>query len=162
MLCLINTPTAYATLRNEIDQGVTRGQISSPISNSEAKQLPYLQAVIREGLRMYPPVVGLGNKQVPKGGDVLNGYFVPEGTQIGHNFPGIMRSKRIWGEDAHVFRPERWLEFDDEELKAMCGVVDLAFGYGKYQCLGKPIAMMELNKVFCEVGCPCGIWSRSC
>lgn len=151
ILCLLNTPTAYVKLRHEIDNGVASGFISSPITNAEALKLPYLQAVIRESLRMYPPVTGMGCKQVPKGGDVINGYFVPEGTQIGHNFPGMTRSKKIWGGDADVFRPERWTEANAEQLRAMTSVVDLDFGSGKYQCLGKGIAMMELNKVFVEV-----------
>ncbi len=100
---------------------------------------------------MWPPTTGLGCKQVPEGGDVVCGYHVPGGTQIGHNFAGIMRLKSIWGDDAGVFRPERWLEVDEERLKTMNGVVDLAFGSGKYQCLGKKVAVMELNKIFVEV-----------
>ncbi|KAH8682719.1 cytochrome P450 [Xylariales sp. PMI_506] len=151
LLCLITTPASYATLRKEIDEAIEGGTISSPISDAEAKKLPYLQAVIREGLRMYPPVTGLGSKQVPKGGDCLNGYFVPEGTQVGTNFFGVTRSKAIFGEDADVFRPERWLESTGDHLKSMNAAVDLEFGYGMYQCLGKPIAMMELNKIFVEL-----------
>ncbi|KAK6189218.1 hypothetical protein LQW54_013500 [Pestalotiopsis sp. IQ-011] len=151
LLCLITTPTSYTTLQKEIDTAIRDGRISYPIAESEAKKLPYLQAVIREGLRMYPPVTGLGSKQVPKGGDLINGHFVPEGTQVGTNYFGLMRCKDIWGNDADVFRPERWLEADDDRERIMNGVVDLAFGYGKYACLGKPIAMMELNKIFVEL-----------
>jgi cytochrome P450 len=151
LLCLITTPISYAALQREIDHAIVHGRIGSPIAESEARKLPYLQAVIREGLRMYPPVTGLGSKQVPKGGDFINGQYVPEGTQVGTNYFGLMRSKDIWGNDADVFRPERWLEANDSQLKIMNGVVDLAFGYGKYSCLGKPIAMMELNKIFVEV-----------
>lgn len=151
LLCLITTPTSYTTLQREIDSAMAAGKISSPIAESEAKKLPYLQAVIREGLRMYPPVTGLGSKQVPKGGDIINGQFVPEGTQVGTNYFGLMRSKSVWGNDADLFRPERWLEAKEDQLKVMNGVADLAFGYGKYSCLGKPVAMMELNKIFVEV-----------
>ncbi|KAI0126728.1 cytochrome P450 [Xylariales sp. AK1849] len=151
LLCLITTPTSYTALQKEIDGAVKAGKVSCPIAESEAKKLPYLQAVIREGLRMYPPVTGLGSKQVPKGGDLVNGFFVPEGTQMGTNYFGLMRSKSIWGTDADVFRPERWLEAGEEQAKIMNAVVDLDFGYGKYQCLGKPIAMMELNKIFVEL-----------
>ncbi|ORY70305.1 cytochrome P450 [Pseudomassariella vexata] len=151
LLCLISTPSAYNGLQKEIDQAIQKGWISSPISEPEAKQLPYLQAVIREGLRMYPPVTGMGSKQVPPGGDMINGHFLPEGTQVGTNTFGLMRSKDIWGKDADVFRPERWLEASEAELKVMNTVVDMIFGHGKYACLGKPIAMMELNKVYVEL-----------
>ncbi|KAI1259970.1 cytochrome P450 [Xylariaceae sp. FL1019] len=151
MLCLLTSPPTYAALRREIDERISKGMLSSPISDSEARTMPYLQAVIKEGLRFYPPVVGLGSKEVPKGGDLLNGYYIPEGTQIGMNFFGLMRSKDTWGPDADVFRPERWLEADEEMAKRMNAVVDLDFGFGKYQCLGKPIAMMELNKIYVEL-----------
>lgn len=157
LLCLLTTPTAYAALRRQIDAAVASGAVgaSGVVTEAEARALPYLQAVVREGLRMYPPVTGLGSKQVPPGGDVLNGHFVPGGTQVGTNFFGLMRSTRLWGPDADVFRPERWLEAeaakDPARLRAMVAVVDLDFGFGKYQCLGKPIAMMELNKIFVEV-----------
>jgi len=100
---------------------------------------------------MWPPTTGLGSKQVPPEGDTIAGYYVPGGTQIAHNFSGVMRLPRIWGEDADVFRPERWLEAEGERLKEMQGTVELVFGSGKYQCLGSRVAMVELNKVFVEV-----------
>ncbi|KAK3986615.1 cytochrome P450 [Cladorrhinum sp. PSN332] len=153
LLALISTPSAYTCLQKEIDQNIKSGRISSPvITDAEAEALPYLQAVIREGLRMWPPTTGFGSKQVPKGGDVICGYHVPEGTQIAQNFTGMMRLKSIWGEDADAFRPERWLEAEAEgKVKLLNSVVDLDFGSGKYQCLGKRLALMELNKVFVEL-----------
>ncbi|KAI0860189.1 cytochrome P450 [Xylaria cubensis] len=151
LLCLLTNPSTYLALQREIDNAVSAGKLSDPVVDSESKCMPYLQAVIKEGLRFYPPVLGLGSKQVPKGGDIINGHYVPEGTQIGMNFFGLMRSKDIWGPDADVFRPERWLEADANRRRRMNAVVDLDFGFGKYQCLGKPIAMMELNKIFVEL-----------
>lgn len=155
LLCLINNPRVYTALRSEIDSAIASGAIQKdqPITDSEARALPYLQAVLHEGFRMYPPLAGMGSKQVPPGGDVINGYFVPGGTQVGHNFLGIQRLKSFWGDDADIFRPERWLEAGagTEREKEMLGVLDLNFGWGKYQCLGKNIAMMELNKVFVEL-----------
>jgi len=150
---LISTPSAYTALRREIDENIASGRISSPvITDAEADALPYLQAVIREGMRMWPPTTGFGSKQVPKGGDVICGYHVPEGTQVAQNFWGMMRLKSIWGEDADAFRPERWLEAKSQgKEKVWNSVVELDFGSGKYQCLGKRIALMELNKIFVEV-----------
>ncbi|GAP88092.1 putative cytochrome p450 [Rosellinia necatrix] len=151
LLCLLTNPAAYSTLQREIDDAVAAGRVSDPIGDAESRGMPYLQAVIREGLRFYPPVMGLGSKQVPAGGDVINGFFVPGGTQVGMNFFGLMRSRAIWGRDADAFRPERWLEADADRARRMNAVVDLDFGFGKYQCLGKPIASMELNKIFVEL-----------
>lgn len=100
---------------------------------------------------MWPPVGGLGFKTVPPEGDYLNGYFVPGGTEIGQGFHGVGRSKAVWGADADVFRPERWLFARDDRLRDMTNAVDTHFGHGKYSCLGKPIAIMELHKAVFEV-----------
>ncbi|KAF7517593.1 hypothetical protein G7054_g13751 [Neopestalotiopsis clavispora] len=66
------------------------------------------------------------------------------------------RDKSLYGEDVDVFRPERWLESsegaaDKERLRAMRRTNDLMFGHGKYTCLGKPVAMIEIHKTVFEV-----------
>ncbi|KAL0941418.1 cytochrome p450 [Colletotrichum truncatum] len=153
MLCLLNTPVSFNSLRQEMDTAIKKGQVSSPITDAEARQLPYLQAVIKEGIRMYPPSTGLNYKQVSEGGAELCGYFLPEGTQLGVNIQKLMRSKETFGSDADIFKPERWLDAaaDEDRLKEMSSVVELAFGHGRFQCLGKTIAFMELNKIFVEL-----------
>jgi cytochrome P450 len=55
------------------------------------------------------------------------------------------------GQDADTFRPERWLDVSPEKLKEMGSTLELVFSYRKYQCLGKNLAMMELNKISVEV-----------
>jgi hypothetical protein len=59
--------------------------------------------------------------------------------------------KALYGEDAKTFRPERWFEKDPEKLAAMIRTNGLIFGYGNWQCLGKPIAYIEINKIIFEV-----------
>ena len=54
-LYIITNPRILAKLRNEMSSNL----ISNPISDSEARKLPYLQAVIKEGLRIWPPLAGL-------------------------------------------------------------------------------------------------------
>jgi cytochrome P450 len=151
LLNLMSAPLIYQRLQSEIDSATANGKISSPITDAEAKKLPYLQAVIKEGLRITPPATGLFPKTVPEGGDVLNGIFVPGGTQIGTSSYGIHHSKKVYGEDADVFRPERWLEAEGDTLADMQASIDLIFHYGKWQCLGKPVALMELNKIYVEL-----------
>jgi cytochrome P450 len=153
LLGILTNPPAYLALQREIDSAIASNSISSPISDAEAKTLPYLQATIREALRIMPPASGAFFKQVPKGGDTIAGYFVPEGTQIGSSPLGIHRSRRIFGQDADLFRPERWIEAEGEQYAEMERTVDLVFHYGRFQCLGKGIALMEFNKVVVEVRC---------
>jgi cytochrome P450 len=159
LLHIITHPSVYAALQAEIDAGVREGRISSPvIQDSEAQQMPYLQAVIREGLRIWPPVTGLLSKVAPAAGDEVEvdgkKMFIPGGTNVGYCAWGIHRSREVFGEDAEMFRPERWLINYGEKLARMQRTADLVFGYGKYMCLGKSVAMLELNKVFVEVSIP--------
>lgn len=151
MLSLLSNPIAYRKLQSEIDEGIKSGKISSPITDSEARQLPYLQAAIKEGLRIKAPAAGPLFKTVPPEGDMIDGRFIPGGTQIGTSPFSIYQSKKVFGDDASLFLPERWIEADAAQLSTMSGVVDLVFSVGKWGCLGKPVAFMELNKIFVEV-----------
>ncbi len=149
LLHIVTSPRVYRTLTAEIDAATPH--VSSPITDAEAKELPYLQAVIKEGLRIWPPISSWLEKEVPPAGDVIEGRFVPGGTNIAIAGWAMQRDKSIYGADADVFRPERWLEADAEKLREMTRMLDLVFGYGRFGCLGRSIASIELNKVFVEV-----------
>lgn len=151
MLNVLTNPSVYKRLQDEIDTSVRAGNVSSPITDAEARSMPYLQAVIKEGLRIMPPASGVMFKQVLPGGDLIDGKYLPGGTQIGDSPLGIQRLKSIYGPDADLFRPERWIEASVEKAAEMTSTVDLCFHYGKYQCLGKSVALMEFNKLFVEV-----------
>lgn len=152
LLYIATSPTVCAKLQAEIDEAVSSGRVTSnPVLQSEAKELPYLQACILEGLRIFPPITGLLSKQVPKGGDTINGQFIPGGTRIAMCTWGF-RGNEVFGKDTELYRPERWIEADSEQLKSMKKVQDLVFGNGRFGCLGKTIALLELDKVIFEVG----------
>lgn len=107
-------------------------------------------------MRIHPPVAIQAPKCVPDGGDtvVIDGkeVFLPGGTNIASSVWPLHLRKDIFGQDAAVFRLERWiLENDKAKLAAMSQINDLTFGYGKYMCLGKPVAAMEINKTLFEV-----------
>ena len=88
---------------------------------------------------MRPPVPTMFPKVVPPQGDEIDGKFIPGGTSIGWNLMPMMRSPRYWGHDPDIFRPERFMEADDKARLSMERNVDLAFGYGRYGCAGKPL-----------------------
>ncbi|KAL9081138.1 MAG: hypothetical protein Q9157_000229 [Trypethelium eluteriae] len=162
---ITTNPAVYTRLLDEITTAIAIGRVSRPIiRDAEARRLPYLQACIKEGLRMYPPVTGLLAKEVPaEGAELEPGKFAPGGTWVAWNSWGLQRNQGIFGPDAEVFRPERWLprESDgqdkDEEggeerrLERMTETVGLVFGYGRFGCLGRGVAMMELNKGIIEM-----------
>lgn len=151
MLHLMSSPRIYNKLKRTIQQTVYKGRASSPITFEQAKKISYLQAVIYEGLRIRAPAPGLYPKTVPSGGDWLHGKFIPAGTAVGMNAAALTRSKTLFGEDADLFRPERFEEVDEATRTKLEHLTELVFGYGRTMCAGKPIAFMELNKVYFEV-----------
>ncbi|KAL8790235.1 MAG: hypothetical protein Q9195_006458 [Heterodermia aff. obscurata] len=121
-------------------------------SYDSLRKLPYLTAIIKESLRIHPPYVGLLEKAVPEGGDYLpDGRYLPAGTLIGSNIWAVQRDRTTFGVDAEVFRPERWLECEPEQRNSMERSVELCFSSGRYTCLGKEVAMMEIYKAVAEV-----------
>jgi cytochrome P450 len=151
MLHIITNPSVYNALLSEISQASRHGAISSPIRDSEAQQLPYLQAVIREGLRIFPPVAAYAPREAPPGGDTISGKHVPAGTRLGFTVLAMLRQKHVFGNDADIFRPERWLEASPEARSEMEKALMMVFNGGKWTCLGKSVALIELNKIYVEV-----------
>ncbi|EFY88108.1 benzoate 4-monooxygenase cytochrome P450 [Metarhizium acridum CQMa 102] len=140
----ITNPRVLARLQAEIQES----ELSWPVAaDAEIRKMPFVQATIKEGLRMLPPVAGFMSKEVPADGDCWNGLSFPPGTRIGLCMMGIMRQRDVFGADADEFRPERWLGATPD-MEATWGLV---FGSGKWACLGKNIARMEMNKVLVEV-----------
>ena len=159
MLYVLSHPRVYRKLQEEVDAVVKEGQAApfpSVVPDVVARNMPYMQAVIKEGMRIHPPVTNEVPKQVPSGGDTVtvDGELVwlPGGTFVGIASMAMLRRQSIFGEDVNEFRPERWLlEEDEQKLAVMSRTVDLVFGYGKYQCLGKAIALTEMGKALFEV-----------
>ncbi|KAL8724299.1 MAG: hypothetical protein Q9166_008030, partial [cf. Caloplaca sp. 2 TL-2023] len=129
VLFIISNPPVYKKLQAEIDTAAHKYLLTGHfVRDSEARDLPYMQACIKEGLRVFPPTVGLMQKTTPEEGDSFNGRRIPGGTKIGYCAWGLHRSKEIFGEDAETFRPERWLNVSGDRLLEMNRVVDLIFG----------------------------------
>ncbi|KAK4235349.1 Pisatin demethylase [Achaetomium macrosporum] len=151
MLFIMTNPLVYRRLQAEIDAGIKEGRISSPITDAEARNLPYLQAVIREGLRMWPPATAV----LPKVSDkdqIVCGVHIPAGTNVAWAPWSIMRNKETFGEDADIFRPERWLDIPPAKYRLMDQTVMMEFASGsRWECLGKTVAQIELNKTYVEL-----------
>jgi cytochrome P450 len=152
MMMLVGNPVAYGKLVADIDKAVADGKVSYPIVKySEATDIEFLTACIWEGIRLFPPLFGLQTKLAPPEGETVNGVFYPPGTQVAFCCEAVGRRKDIFGEDADLYRPDRWLHPDPEVRAEYLRTTDLMFGSGRFGCLGKNIAMMELHKAFVEV-----------
>ncbi|PIA96035.1 Averantin hydroxylase [Cercospora beticola] len=158
LLNVVSCERVYRRLMKEIGEKMEGVGEEEVIRDSTARGMKYLQACIKEGLRIAPPVSGLFSHEVPAGGDEVDGYFVPGGTRIGWSTYAMTRNPSLFGPDEHCFRPERWLLHEDggdcesaAKLREMDQNNEVIFGYGRFKCLGQPVALMELNKIFVEL-----------
>ncbi|KAI6012723.1 cytochrome P450 [Pisolithus orientalis] len=157
LLELARNPDIQTKLRTEL---LAFG--SDPTYDQLTNNLPYLDAVVHETLRLHPPlgeflrqateddVIPLSEPVRTKSGRVVNSVSVTRGTQIGISTTCINRSVAIWGADAKVFRPERWLEEGGIPKKAqeVQGYRHLlTFVDGPRTCLGKGFALAEFKTV---------------
>lgn len=132
---LAQHPTIEAHLHAEIVEVLGDG----PLTYEGINRLEYAQCVVNEVLRLYPSVPK--NIKVAVSDDVLpDGTIIPAGCNIAHT-PFVMgRSKAIWGEDAAVFKPERWIgrAFSDAYSYPV-------FHAGPRECLGRRMAYLEMK-----------------
>jgi cytochrome P450 len=102
--------------------------LSTPVD-----QLPYLDAVVKEGLRCFPPIPMSFPRYVPTGGRSIDGVWVPEGTIVSCQ-PHTLHKDEVVFPRALEFVPERWLESKGtKEREEMF----FAFSKGSRGCLGK-------------------------
>jgi cytochrome P450 len=80
--------------------------------------------------------------------DSWNGYYIPKGTIVNFNIGFMMKDPRVWGEDGHEFKPERFLS---EDAKSFPDVLSLVFGFGKRYV---PCLLASLFSVlYCGTSC---------
>lgn len=149
---LLDHPSCYAKLRDEINEAVEAGTLSTPVKYAKGSQLEYLQACIKEALRLSPPISMDLPRYVPAEGAVIgkNPHPIPGGTTVGISPYVLHRNAAAFGPDAEFYRPERWLEGGEEGRKTM-ERFNMTFGGGSRACIGKNISLMELSKIIPEI-----------
>ncbi|KAH7024061.1 putative cytochrome P450 oxidoreductase [Ilyonectria destructans] len=143
---ILRNPGVYNKLRSELDEALASGAISDPITFKQGQELPYLQAVLKEGLRLHSSTGLPLWRVVPAGGAEIAGHQFPPGAVVGINTWVIHHNMEIFGPDPKAFRPERWLDKPKEELSRMESCF-LPFGVGSRTCIGKNISLLEMGKL---------------
>jgi cytochrome P450 len=144
---LMKHPQSCHRLQGEIDTAAKEGRISDPIKFSEAQALPYLQAVIKEGLRIHPATGLPMQRLVPTEGTTIAGRFIPGGSTVGINAWVASQNTSVYGADAAHWRPERWLEIEAQGRGGEVEKYFLSFGMGSRTCIGKNISLLEISKL---------------
>jgi len=155
---LARNPEKQQRLRDEVNKHAT-----DPTYDDFINGLPYLDGVIREALRLHPPlletirvaaeddIVPLSTPITTATGEKVSSIHVPKGTPVVVPIQAIGCSKAIWGPDAKEFKPERWLN-NREGLPAKAKEIQgyhhiLTFVDGPRICLGRVFAFTEMKAV---------------
>ncbi|GAB2300924.1 hypothetical protein Dimus_034959 [Dionaea muscipula] len=130
---LIHNPEKMKKARAELKEVIDEGK---RVEEGDIARLPYLQAIVKETLRMHPPVTFLIPRKVVV--DVELGEFtVPKNSQVLVNLWAMGRDESSW-KDANSFQPERFL---DSDIDIKGGDFELIpFGAGRRICPGMPMA----------------------
>lgn len=97
-------------------------------------RLPYLDAVVNEGLRCFPPIPMSLPRYVPQGGRSVDNFWLPEQTIVSCQAYSVHRLNSDVFPDGDRFNPDRWLEQDgDADRRRM----QFAFSNGGRGCVGK-------------------------
>jgi cytochrome P450 len=135
-----------ASVMEKLRLELVSANLPSIPSFGQVKDLPYLNAVIKEAMRLFPLTTYPIERKVPAEGARVIGVDFPGGCIIGCFPAALHRNESVFGSDPDMFRPERWLDCDAQKLKAM-DTAHLGFSRGKRVCIGQHIAIMQLKKV---------------
>ncbi|GAB9462968.1 Cytochrome p450 [Globisporangium polare] len=108
--------------------------------------LTYLEAVIRENLRLNPTIPVI-SRIADQDTTLSDGTFVKQGTIVMLPLYAMGRMEHLWGPDALEFKPERWIDSKTGTLATMSPFKYVPFGAGPRVCLGKSFSIMESKMI---------------
>jgi cytochrome P450 len=132
---LANHPSAEAKLLSELDEQLG----DRPPAVEDLPRLAYLEKVIKEALRLYPPAFAVGRRAINE--FQLGGYTIPAKTNVLISQWVVHRNER-WFERPLEFDPDRWTP---ELLERLPRCAYFPFGAGPRRCIGSSLAMAEAS-----------------
>ncbi|XP_054782752.1 cytochrome P450 CYP82J17-like [Prosopis cineraria] len=134
---LLNNKHVLKRAQEEIDHHVGKQRW---VQTSDIKNLIYLQAILKEALRLYPP----GPLLIPHEATqdcYISGYYVPKGTRVFANVWKLHRDPSIWSQP-EKFMPERFITENNGDVDHEGRHFQyLPFGSGRRACPGSSFAM---------------------
>ncbi|KAK2969408.1 hypothetical protein RJ640_020351 [Escallonia rubra] len=146
-LCLLlNNPRALERARDELDTHVGRER---QVEESDMKNLVYLQAIVKETLRLYPAAPLMPPREAMED-CLVGGYKISKGTRLLVNLWKVHRDPHVWPEP-NEFRPERFLT-SHKELDVRGQHFELIpFGSGRRVCPGISLALQSVQLVLAHL-----------
>jgi sterol 14alpha-demethylase len=137
---LLRHPEHMRDVRSELDQLFASG---NEVSYQVLREMPTLQAAIKEALRLHPPLILL--LRVAKQQLTVGDYTIEPGQLVGAS-PAVSNRLDESFPDPETFRPQRYIDPNSEDLDNRWNWIP--FGAGKHRCVGAPFAMMQLKAIF--------------
>nr|VDC94392.1 unnamed protein product [Brassica oleracea] len=141
---LLNNPSTLKAAQEEIDNSVGKGRW---VEESDIRNLKYLQAIVKETHRLYPPAPLTGIREARE--DCLLGeYHVKRGSRLLVNIWKLHRDPKIW-HDPETFKPERFME-----EKSLCEKSDfefIPFSSGRRSCPGMNLGLRVVHLVLARL-----------
>ncbi|KAL4888830.1 cytochrome P450 [Aspergillus ambiguus] len=146
LMNILSNPAIQSKLVNSVRREDISSDDSSLLHLSELEKLTYLSACVKESLRIAIPVPGRLPRVVPHDLPqpfVVDGQVIPPSTIVSMSAYTMHTSEEIWGPDARVFNPDRWLHPEAKPLEQyLC-----TFSKGARMCIGQNVAYAEVTIV---------------
>ncbi|KAF7709704.1 sterol 26-hydroxylase, mitochondrial-like [Silurus meridionalis] len=140
---LSQDPKIQDTLYQEVNSIIKGDKIPTA---EDITNMPYLKAVIKETLRIYP-VVPTNARLLSENDVIIGGHFFPKKTSFLLKHYAISHDETVFPQPK-VFQPERWLR-DGRERPVPFG--SIPFGFGVRGCVGKRIAELEMHLALARI-----------
>ncbi|XP_027362116.1 cytochrome P450 CYP82D47-like [Abrus precatorius] len=138
---LLNNQTALKKAQDELDTHIGKNR---KVEESDIKKLVYLQAIVKETMRLYPPSPIVTLRAAMEDCTFSGGYHIPAGTHLIVNTWKIQRDGRVWS-DPHHFKPERFLTtHKDVDVRGQNYEL-VPFGSGRRACPGISLALRMVH-----------------
>ncbi|CAH8364309.1 unnamed protein product [Eruca vesicaria subsp. sativa] len=145
---LVNNPHVLRKAQEELNRITGKDRV---VEETDLKDLVYLQAVIKETLRLYPPITLVAYRDVTEALDIANGKFhIPAGTQLLVNAWKIHRDPSLWS-NSERFEPERFLTINSEINVAGHSYKLFPFGLGRKACPAIPLGMRMVQYILARL-----------
>ncbi|KAI1784220.1 high nitrogen upregulated cytochrome P450 monooxygenase 2 [Ganoderma leucocontextum] len=147
--CVLTDPEVFPTLQGEGDKFYPFGE--DAFNSKCHRDMVYLQAVINETLRLFPPLPTGAQRQVPAHAApvVAGNLHIPPGTIVWIHPYSVQRNARSFTLP-EVFWPERWLVASGKDFVHNEDAF-VPFSHGPWNCVGRGLALQEVHTVVCAL-----------